>query len=111
MGSSYLAWAIYCLLLKIGLLSDDEINSLCDFDLPLLLSLPNRHLERGSLPFMRFNCEPIRYRHKSLLFSTVIHSANFMLQKQLEKKAMFTFLHKTLEQIYHTGIASHRRQS
>jgi pimeloyl-ACP methyl ester carboxylesterase len=90
---SYLAWARYGLPLESGLLSDEEINSLCDFDLPLLLdnvnggmSLPNRHLEEEPLPFMRFNCEPLRYRHKSLLFYTVTHGANFMLQKQLKKK-------------------------
>jgi pimeloyl-ACP methyl ester carboxylesterase len=50
------------------------------------MSLPNRHLEEEPLPFMRFNCEPLRYRHKSLLFYTVTHGANFMLQKQLKKK-------------------------
>lgn len=90
---SYLAWARYGLPLESGLLSDEEITSLCDFDLPLLLdnvngglSLLNRQPGEEPLPCMRFNCEPLRYRHKSLLFYAVTHGANLILQRQLQKK-------------------------
>lgn len=89
---SYLAWTKYGLPLESGLLSEEEIDSLCEFDLPLLLdntnggkSLPKRQRGEAPLPFIRFNCEPLRYRHKSLLFYAVTHGANLFFEMQLEK--------------------------
>jgi len=89
---SYLAWMRYGVPMESGVLTDHEIDALCTFDLPLLLenvnegkSLPRRQKGEEALPFIRFNCEPLRYRHKSLLFYVVTHGVNFLFQRMLEK--------------------------
>lgn len=89
---SYLAWMRYGVPMESGVLSEHQIESLCNFDLPLLLdnvnegkSLPRRKLGEKELPFIRFNCEPLRYRHKSLLFYVVTHGINLLFQRMLEK--------------------------
>lgn len=95
---SYLAWMRYGLPLEYGVLTEEEISSLCEFDLPLLLDhvndgkeLPARTENESPLPFIRFNCEPLRYRHKSLLFYGVTHGANYIFQRML-KKSGFEFV-------------------
>jgi hypothetical protein len=98
---SYLAWMRYGVPMESGVLSEHEIESLCNFDLPLLLdninegkSLPRRQPGEKALPFIRFNCEPLRYRHKSLLFYVVTHGINFLFQRMLEKSG---FVHVEAE--------------
>lgn len=89
---SYLAWMKYGLPLESGVLTDEEIDSLCEFDLPLLLDkvndgnlLPKRQEREEPLSFIRFNCEPLRYRHKPMLFYLVTHGLNILLRVVLEK--------------------------
>ena len=89
---SYLAWLKYGLPLESGIITEEEIESLCEFDVPLLLdninegkSLPKRRPHEKPLPFIRFNCEPLRYRHKPILFYVVTHGINMILQRVLEK--------------------------
>ena len=89
---SFLAWSRYGLPLESGVLTDHEIDSLCEFDLPLLLdnlnggrSLPRRSPHEEPLTFIRFNCEPLRYRHKPMLFYAATHGINILLQWTLEK--------------------------
>jgi hypothetical protein len=89
---SYMAWMRYGLPLESGVLTNEEIESLCEFDLPLLLenvnngkSLPKRNAQEEALPIMRFNCEPLRYRHKPMLFYGATHGIKMALQIALEK--------------------------
>jgi hypothetical protein len=90
---SYLAWMRYGVPIEeeYGMLSEEDINQLRSFDLPLLLnkvnygkSLPLRGDDEEPLSVMRFNCEPLRYRHKPILFYGIIHSIGFLLHKVLE---------------------------
>lgn len=75
-----------------GMLSKREVSKLKTFDLPLLVKhvnsgkpLPKRQDQEEPLPVMRFNCEPLRYRHKPLIFYGITHGANFALHLILKK--------------------------
>ena len=89
---SYVAWLKYGLPLEYGVLTDNEIDTLCEFDLPILLeninegkALPKRKSNEKPLPFMRFNCEPLRYRHKPLAFYGIMHGVKLAIKIALEK--------------------------
>lgn len=89
---SFLAWLRYGLPLESGVLTDEEIDQLCEFDLPLFLdnvnngnALPQRKSNEEPLSIMRFNCEPLRFRHKPMLFYAITHGIKMILQNALEK--------------------------
>lgn len=95
---SYLAWMKHGLPHERGLLSEDQVSKLKKFDLPLLIQnvnygkpLPKRQSNEEALPLIRFNCEPLRYRHKPLLFYAITHGGNFVLNQSL-KKSDFTYV-------------------
>ncbi len=88
---SYLAWMKHGVPYERNMLTEDELNHLQSYDLPLLTKkvnkgrpLPARQPHEEPLPVMRFNCEPLRYRHKPLLFYGITHGINFALHKILK---------------------------
>jgi pimeloyl-ACP methyl ester carboxylesterase len=87
--------------LEHGMLSDEQLLKLKSFDLPLLQQhvnegkpLPKRKAEEDPLPVMRFNCEPLRYRHKAILFYCFTHGADIILNQVLKRKG-FTYVPAT----------------
>jgi hypothetical protein len=89
---SFVAWMRYGLPLEEGILTADEINALRNFDLPLLIRnvnknspLPARSSQEKPLSHIRFNCEPLRYRHKGLLFYAVTHGIDLILSSVLRR--------------------------
>ena len=84
---SYLAWMKYGLPIEAGLLGEEQIESLAP-DLILLEDkvngskpLPLRKPGEAPLPIIRFNCEPLRYRHKPILFYVVIEAVYHNLRR------------------------------
>jgi len=89
---SFVAWMRYGLPVEEGILTADEINALRNFDLPLLIRnvnknspLPARSSQEKPLSHIRFNCEPLRYRHKGLLFYAVTHGIDLILSSVLRR--------------------------
>lgn len=86
---SFVAWMRYGLPLEEGIMTVEEISTLRKFDLPLLIRnvgpLPTRSSCEKPLSHIRFNCEPLRYRHKGLFFYTVTHGIDLILSSVLRK--------------------------
>uniref|UniRef100_A0A7S3V438 AB hydrolase-1 domain-containing protein n=1 Tax=Chaetoceros debilis TaxID=122233 RepID=A0A7S3V438_9STRA len=89
---SYLSWQRYGMPLGTGLATEEEISDLLKFDLPLLEQnvnggrpLPQRNPDEDPLPFMAFNCEPLRYRHKPMLFYAATHGMSYATHQSLTK--------------------------
>jgi hypothetical protein len=84
----FLAWMRYGLPLEGGYLSNEQVDHLLHFDLLELEKrvndeemLPLRRKEENPLPCMRFNIEPLRYRHKPIIFYVVTHGVFHWLQR------------------------------
>lgn len=95
---AYLAWMKHGVPYEHGMLSAKELYKLESFDLPLLTkhvnngkALPKRQSHENPLPAIRFNVEPLRFRHKPLIFYGVTHGIHFALHLIL-KKSGFTFV-------------------
>lgn len=72
--------------------SDVDVDKIKRFDLPLLVErvnngfpLPKRRRGEEALPLIQFNFEPLRFRHKPLIFYGVTHGIHLILHKILEK--------------------------
>jgi len=90
---AYLAWMKHGVPLEQNLLTPKQLSSLEKFDLNLLEKqtnngkpLPLRQRDEKALPILRFNCEPLRFRHKPLVFYAVTHGVNLLLHKILQSK-------------------------
>lgn len=89
---SFLAWMRYGLPIEEGVLTTEEVHALENFDLPLLvrhlnqnIPLPTRSATEKPLAHIRFNCEPLRYRHKGIIFYTVTHGIDLILSAVLRQ--------------------------
>jgi pimeloyl-ACP methyl ester carboxylesterase len=102
---AYLAWMKHGVSIEhrdsnngMMMISNDQYSTLKTYDYPLLCKkvnhnkpLPKRKENENPLPVMRFNCEPLRYRHKPLLFYGVTHGINFVLH-QILRGSDFTYV-------------------
>ena len=89
---SYLAWMKHGIIYERGMLTKDQETRIEKFDLPLLMEhtnygkpLPTRKEYEEALPVIRFNCEPLRYRHKPLIFYAITHGIDMFLHKILKE--------------------------
>jgi len=85
---TYLAWMRFGIPLEGGYLRPGQLESLVEFDLRELerninygRMLPLRREGEEPLSCIRFNLEPLRYRHKPLIFYFVTHGAFFLLRR------------------------------
>ncbi len=94
---SYVAWQRFGVPLGTGVLTENEISELLKFDMPLLLQnvncglpLPKRGKNEEPLPMMSFNCEPLRYRHKPMIFYAATHGMSYLTHKgKILKRVLF----------------------
>lgn len=93
-----LAWMRYGLPFEKQMFTEEMISNLENYDLPELefhinngKKLPPRQHGEETLGIMRFNLEPIRYRHKPLLYYFVTHSIFSCAQNKLVKELGFTY--------------------
>ena len=85
---SFLTWMKHGLPLEAGLLTEEQIKKLIKNDLVLLEEkvnggnpLPSRKPGEDPLPILRFNCEPLRFRHKPILFYVAIEASYYNLRR------------------------------
>ena len=95
---SFLSWKRYGLPFEGNYLSKDQIHSLIAEDLPRLCEevnggnpLQSRSADETPLGCMRFNLEPLRYRHKPLVFYGVTHGAFHLVRHTLKKEYGFDY--------------------
>ena len=107
---SCLAWMKHGLPLKAGLLAEEDINKLIRNDLVLLEKnvnggkpLPLRKPGEEPLPIIRFNCEPLRYRHKSILFYVTVEAIHYNLRRSkfIIICILGIYLHSSLHQTFY----------
>lgn len=89
---SFLTWMKHGLPIEAGLLTEEQIKKLIKNDLVLLEEkvnggkpLPSRKPGEDPLPILRFNCEPLRFRHKPILFYVAIEASYHNLRRTLER--------------------------
>ena len=75
--------------------------------------LPYRSKGEKPLECIRFNLEPIRYRHKPLFCYTITHSSYFLLRKKLDSLEFkyITYPQKTIQKNLDTFINREEKQS
>ena len=95
---SCLAWMRYGLPLENGDFTDEMISNLETFDLPQLENqinygnkLPRRKEGEDKLGVMRFNLEPIRYRHKPMMYYFVTHAMYWWARHLLSNELGFQY--------------------
>mmetsp|Transcript_173 Transcript_173/g.447 ORF Transcript_173/g.447 Transcript_173/m.447 type:complete len:692 (+) Transcript_173:149-2224(+) len=95
---SFLSFKRYGLPFEGNYLSKDQIESLLSEDLPRLRDEVNdgrplltRGADEKPLGCMRFNLEPLRYRHKPLVFYGVTHGAFHLVRHTLKKEYNFDY--------------------
>jgi len=98
----FLAWMRYGLPVEGGHLSHQQMDMLLHFDLIELEKrvnegkmLPLRRKDEKPLPCMRFNIEPLRYRHKPIIFYGVTHGVFHWLKRGMSRFFFITlhFIH------------------
>ena len=94
----FLSWKRYGLPLEGNHLTQEQIHALEADDLSRLEEevnngepLPSRKEGEMALGCIRFNCEPLRYRHKPLLFYWVTHGAFHILHHVLKNEHGFEY--------------------
>ena len=95
---SFMSWKRYGLPFEGDYLSNDQIQSLLSEDMPRLCDevnngrpLQSRGADEKPLGCMRFNLEPLRYRHKPLVFYGITHGAFHMVKHTLKKEHGFDY--------------------
>jgi len=94
----FLSWMRYGFPIEGDYLNEKQIKSLVSEDLTRLeeavnsgKSLPPRREGEPPLGCMRFSIEPLRYRHKPLVFYGITHGAYYIVRQTLQKEFGFTY--------------------